>query len=170
MIEQTFWKYTKQNKHFRQQAGNITADPPAKLWLFSKLYSLKKEDQEIVLSKQEWLNDSIMDAAQKLVSINFSIRTQFTKKSHYHSNQLHKTMFNFFTRDPIISFLSFCSKGRVQICDSLYIYLTWSSKKSIQPLFKHIFSLLTESMFDHFTTWIGGLAMDKFLGYFNSHL
>ena len=31
MIEQNFWKSTKQNKHFSQEAGNIVTDPPEEL-------------------------------------------------------------------------------------------------------------------------------------------
>ena len=37
-------------------------------------------------------------------------------------------------------FLSFCSKGCVQICDSLSTTLTRSSRKSIWPLYKHFFA------------------------------
>ena len=31
------------------------------------MYILKKEDQHLLLSKDDWLNDRIMDAAQKLI-------------------------------------------------------------------------------------------------------
>lgn len=31
VVEQNFWKSTKQNKHFSQQAGNNTANPPEEL-------------------------------------------------------------------------------------------------------------------------------------------
>ena len=34
-------------------------------------------------------------------------------------------------------FLSFCSNGRVQVCDSLRSGLTRSSRKSIRSLYKH---------------------------------
>ena len=34
-------------------------------------------------------------------------------------------------------FLSFCSNGRVQVCDSLRSSLTRSSRKSIRSLYKH---------------------------------
>lgn len=52
VVEQNFWKSTKQNKHFSQQAGNNTANPPEELWLHNELYCFKKEDQEILHSKQ----------------------------------------------------------------------------------------------------------------------
>ena len=67
LIEQIFWKSTKQIKYFSHQAGNITADPPDELLLHNELYSLKKKDQEVLFSKQEWLKDRIMLAAQKLI-------------------------------------------------------------------------------------------------------
>lgn len=83
---------------------NITADPPEELWLQNELYSLKKEDQEVFLSKQEWLNDRIMDTAQKLIMYrNWYQSVLNSQKAHYHYNQLHKTMFNFFTIHAIIS-------------------------------------------------------------------
>ena len=36
--------------------------------------------------------------------------------------------------------LSFCSNGRVQVCDSLNTALTRSSRKAIRSLYKHYFS------------------------------
>lgn len=53
MMEQIFWKSTKQHKNFSQQLGNITADPPVGIGLHSELHTLKNEDQEIGLSEQE---------------------------------------------------------------------------------------------------------------------
>ena len=36
-------------------------------WLKNKLYNLKNEDKGILLSSSTWLNDRILDAAQKLI-------------------------------------------------------------------------------------------------------
>ena len=87
-----------------------------------------------------------MDAAQKLIFE--EIRTPFTfqtvlnsqKKKDVepyravyeeHIQQLHDG------RNHWI--LSFCSNGRVQVCDSLNAALTRSSRKAIRSLYKHYF-------------------------------
>lgn len=143
MIERIFWKSKKQRVHFTPQANNITVDLDNNLWLHNELYSLKKEDQKILFSKQEWMNDRIMDAAQKLICreigsdsnfqsvLNSQIKVQlpFQPVTQEHIQLLHDGSHHWF--------LSFCSNGRVQICDSLYTNLTQSSKKSIQSLYKH---------------------------------
>ena len=36
-------------------------------WLKNELYNLKNEDKGILLSRNTWLNDRTMDAAQKLI-------------------------------------------------------------------------------------------------------
>ena len=41
----------------------VTEEP----WLRNDMYILKKEDQHLLLSKDAWLNDRIMDVAQKLI-------------------------------------------------------------------------------------------------------
>ena len=47
MIEQTFWKSTKQNTHFYQQVHDIIADFAKELWQHNELNSFKKEKQEL---------------------------------------------------------------------------------------------------------------------------
>ena len=42
-------------------------DSPQDEWLHNRLYILTQTDKDILLSKDEWLNDKLMDAAQKLV-------------------------------------------------------------------------------------------------------
>ena len=42
-------------------------DSPQDEWLHNRLYILTQTDKDILLSKDEWLNDKLMDAAQMLV-------------------------------------------------------------------------------------------------------
>ena len=86
-------------------------------WLRNEIYILKKEDQHLLLSKDAWLNDRIMDAAQKLICID-----PFHPLSQEHVQLLHEGANHWFP--------SFCS-------NSLRSSLTCSSRKSIRSLFKH---------------------------------
>ena len=84
-----------------------------------------------------------MDAAQKLISkeigtdesyqsvLNSEKKTidPFHPVSQQHVQLLHDRANHWF--------LSFCSNGRVQVCDSLRSSLTRSSRKSIRSFYKH---------------------------------
>ena len=112
-------------------------------WLRNDLYFLKQEDEQILLSNNAWLNDRIMDAAQKLICkeigtmdsyqsvLNSERKTEnpYQPVSQEHVQLLHDGSNHWF--------LSFCSNGRVQICDSLRSSLTPSSRKSIRSLYKN---------------------------------
>ena len=68
IIERAFWKQRQniQSMNLLQQSDiidKVTEEP----WLRNEMYILKKEDQHLLLSKDAWLNDRIMDAAQKLI-------------------------------------------------------------------------------------------------------
>ena len=104
---------------------------------------LKKEDQHLLLSKDAWLNDRIMDAAQKLICKEIG-----TDESYQSVLISEKKTIDFF--HPVFQehvqlfhdganhwFLSFCSNGHEQVCDSLRSNLTRSSRKSIRSLYKH---------------------------------
>ena len=49
------------------QQSDIIDEVTEEPWLRNDMYILKKEDQHLLLSKDAWLNDRIMDAAQKLI-------------------------------------------------------------------------------------------------------
>ena len=49
------------------QQSDIIDEVTEEPWLRNEMYILKKEDQHLLLSKDDWLNDRIMDAAQKLI-------------------------------------------------------------------------------------------------------
>ena len=68
IIERAFWKQRQniQSVNLLQQSDiidEVTEEP----WLRNEMYILKKEDQHLLLSKDAWLNDRIMDAARKLI-------------------------------------------------------------------------------------------------------
>ena len=125
------------------QQSDIIDKVTEERWLSNEIYILKKEDQHLLLSKDAWLNDRIMDAAQKLICketgtdescqsvLNSEKKTidPFHPVSQDHVQLLHDGANHWF--------LSFCSNGRVQDCDSLRSSLTRSSRKSIRSLYKH---------------------------------
>ena len=106
------------------QQSDIIDEVTEEPWLRNEMYILKKEDQHLLLSKDAWLNDRIMDAAQKLICID-----PFHPLSQEHVQLLHEGANHWFP--------SFCSNERVQDYDSLRSSLTRSSRKSIRSLFKH---------------------------------
>ena len=149
MIERVFWKSkAKQivhSKHHLQDSNQqpaINDDVVEVFWLRNDPYFLKQEDEQILLSNNAWLNDRIMDAAQKLICkeigtmdsyqsvLNSERKTEnpYQPASQEHVQLLHDGSNHWF--------LSFCSNGRVQICDSLKSSLTPSSRKSIRSLYK----------------------------------
>ena len=122
------------------QQSDIIDEVTKEPWLRNEMYILKKEDQHLLLSKDVWLNDCIMDAAQKLICkeigtdesyqsvLNSEKKTidPFHPVSQEHFELLHDGANHWF--------LSFCSNGRVQVCGNLRSSLTRSSRKS---LYKH---------------------------------
>ena len=101
---------------------------------------IKVADKIIIQSKTAWFNDRIMDAAQQLICQALGLEYQSVlniqnQKTFYpvvhaeHVQILHDGCNHWF--------LSLCSNGRVQICDSLKSKLSRLSLKCIRSLFKH---------------------------------
>ena len=74
VIERIFWKskakqivYSKHHLQDSNQQPAINDDVVEVFWLRNDLYFLKQEDEEVLLSNNAWLNDRMMDAAQKLI-------------------------------------------------------------------------------------------------------
>ena len=97
----------------------------AATWIKNNNYHLKYSDREILLSESAWLNDNLMDSAQKLIrkslgnlapwqpALNWQRRrTPFHKVGQEHIQLMHDGINRWL--------LSFNSNGRVQVCDSLY--------------------------------------------------
>ena len=106
------------------------------------MHILRQKDKEVLLSKDEWLNDQLTDAAQKL--IRDKIGTPFTFQKVLNSQKKdvepyravyeeHIQLLHDGRNHWILSF----SNGRVQVCDSLNTALTRSSRKAIRSLHKH---------------------------------
>ena len=111
-----------------------------------KTYILTQKDKEVLYSKGEWLNDQLIDAAQKLICE--EIGTPFTfqtvlnsqKKDVEHYRAVYEKHIQLLHDGRNHWILSFCSNGRVQVCDSLNTALTHSSRKAIRSLYKHYFA------------------------------
>ena len=132
IIERVFWKQRQniQSVNLLQQSDIIDEVK-------------KKEDQHPLLSKDAWLNDRIMDAAQKLICK--EIDTDESYQSVLNSEKKIIDPFHPVSQEHVQLlhdganhwFLSFCSNGHVQVCDSLRSSLTRSSRKSVRSLYKH---------------------------------
>ena len=144
IIERTFWKQREniQSVNLLQQSAiidEVTEEP----WLRNEMYILKKEEQHLLLSKDAWLNDRIMNTAQKLICKEIS--TDESYQSVLNSEKKTIDPFHPVSQEHVQLlhdganhwFLSFCSNGRVQVCDSLRSSLTRSSRKSIRSFYKH---------------------------------
>ena len=115
-------------------------------WLRNRLYILKQKDKDILISKDSWLNDNLMDAAQKLICQ--EIGTPLTFQTVLNSQKKDVEPFEAVNQEHIQLLhdgsnhwiLSFCSNGRVQVCDSLNRFLTRSSRKAIKSLYKNYFT------------------------------
>lgn len=153
------WLVIERQKHswflinciFWKKKIDTNDEPDAKVgsnqeWLHNRLYILSQEDKKVLLSECAWLNDQLMDAAQKLICE--EIGTPFTFQSVLNSQKRDREPFRNVYEEHIQLLhdgsnhwiLSFCSNGRVQVCDSLYSTLTRSSRKSIRSLYKNYFS------------------------------
>ena len=111
-----FWNLPPLNDN-KENVLNAADNDEEVYWLKNKLYNLKMADRKILLS-DAWLNDRSMDAAQQLICKELGIEYQsvlnvqktFGAVDDEHVQLLHDGSDHWF--------LSFCSSGRVQICDS----------------------------------------------------
>ena len=132
------------NVHFERQniqsvnllrQSDIIGEVTEELWLRNEIYILKKEDQHLLLSKDAWLNDRIMNAAQKLICK--EIGTDESYQSVLNSEKKSIDPFHPVSQEHVQVFhdganhwfLSFFSNGRVQ------------SSFKFNPLFKKVNSI-----------------------------
>ena len=139
LIDRVFWR-----KSFLKTSQ--LPETETNEWLRNRLYILKQKDKDILISKDSWMNDNIMDAAQKLICQEIGTPLTFQtvlisqKKDvepYEAVNQEHIQLLHYGRNHWI---LSFCSNGRVQVCDSLNKFLTRSSRKAIKSLYKNFFT------------------------------
>ena len=74
VIDRVFWK--EKIRVNTIQESDMVIDANLDEWLHNRMYILTQKDKEVLLSKDEWLNDQLMDAAQKLICE--EIETPFT--------------------------------------------------------------------------------------------
>ena len=112
-------------------------------WLKNDFYHLQFEDEEILWSPTAWLNDRIMDATQKLICKKLGedgdnqsvLNAQKRRGAPYRAvKNEHIQLLHDGSRHWI---LTFCSNGRIQICDSLKTSLIRVNRKCVYALYKN---------------------------------
>ena len=137
-VRRFFWK--KKDKLPTESSEIVET----RYWIRNDQYFLKEEDHQILLSKNAWLNDRIMDAAQKLIcktlgeEDNYQSVLNNQKKTAIPFQPVYQDHIQLLHDGGAHWFLSFCSSGRVQICDSLKSALNRNSQKSIFSLYKNV--------------------------------
>ena len=143
-IRKVYWKSIKNPIAIKDEASNKAPNTEEQFWVRNDLYFLKNEDANILKSKTAGLNDRIMDAAQKLIcktlgeEDNYQSVLNTQKKAAIPLNPVYNDHIQLLHDGGSHWFLSFCSSGRVQICDSLKSTLNRSSMKSVYSLYKHV--------------------------------
>ena len=108
-----------------ERKKELPAEESPVFWIRSELYNLNHEDKKILESADCWLNDKLMDAAQKLIckalgnmELYQSVLNMQKKEKPFHAvtNENLQLMYNGTNH----WLLTFYSNGRIQICDSLY--------------------------------------------------
>ena len=66
-LEKIFWKACKDNVVVIPDENQEDDADANNFWLKNDLYNLRFDDKKILRSPTAWLNDRIMDAAQKLI-------------------------------------------------------------------------------------------------------
>ena len=143
-IRKLYWKSIKNPLAIKDEASNKAPNTEEQFWVRSDLYFLKNEDANILKSQTAWLSDRVMDAAQKLIcktlgeEDNYQSVLNTQKNAAMPFNPVYNDYIQLLHDGGSHWFLSFCSSGRVQICDSLKSTLHRSSMKSVYSLYKHV--------------------------------
>lgn len=104
---------------------SLSKDEDIAFWLQNEFYYLKEEDKNILISKDAWLNDNIMNAPKKLICKALGKIDRFQsvlnsqKKTNYPFRAVSNEHIQLLHEGNQHWLLSFCSCDRVQICDSL---------------------------------------------------
>lgn len=141
-IERIYWKGSINGKSETNEHSNTrSSNSESNFWLKNELYNLKVEDKIILISESAWLNDNIMDAAQVLICKALGVKSYqsvlncqkqvkypYTAVDNEHVQLLHDGNNHWL--------LTFCSSGRIQICDSLKTDLSRVTRKSINSIYR----------------------------------
>ena len=154
LIPDTNSRYIVYRFYWKQQNPSIISDVigdkneigklrPELFWMKNELYYLKMDDKRILLSDNAWMNDSIMDASQKLICQTLGREKEYQSVLNWQKKDSVK--FQTVSEDHIQIlhdgnnhwFLSFSSIGCVQICDSLRTTLSRVAMKCINQLYRN---------------------------------
>ena len=109
-------------------------------WLINEFYNLTMEDKSILISETAFLNDKIMDAAQKLIckalgnldTYQSVLNSQRKDLPFYPSDNEHLQLMHDGSNHWI---LTFCSSGQVQVCDSLRDCINRETQRFMKALY-----------------------------------
>ena len=142
-ICKVYWKAIKNPITIKDEPSDAASNTDEQFWVCNELYYLKNEDAHILNSETAWLNDRIMDAVQRLIcetlgeEDNYQSVLNTQKDAAIPFNPVYNDHIQLLHDGSSHWFLSFCSSGRVQICDSLKSKLNRSSMKSVYSLYKY---------------------------------
>ena len=136
LIERYYWKSSPKSNSLVQKQDDM-------YWLKNDLYHLYIEDEKILRSPTSWLNDRIIDAAQKLIckeigawhdyqsvlNVQKPGAKPYRAVDNEHIQLLHDGSGHWL--------LTFCINGRIQICDSLKTSLSRVNRKCVYSLYKN---------------------------------
>ena len=139
LVDRCFWKPKNPIKIIDIEDTVVPEEEEGNFWLKNATYNLNGSDKLILISPSEWLNDSIMDAAQKLICKQLGNGAEYQSvlyaQKHFHAvdnehvQLLHDGSQHWFS--------TYCTGGTVYVCDSLKTYLNRISKKSVQALYRN---------------------------------
>ena len=151
-IRKVYWKSIKNPIAIKDEASNKAPNTEEQFWVCNDLYFLKNEDANILKSQTAWLNDRIMDAAQKLIcktlgeEDNYQSVLNTQKNATIPFNPIYNDHIQLLHDGGSHWFLSFCSSGRVQICNRLKSTLNQPSYQFISKQMVLIAALLPSLM------------------------
>ena len=139
-VERVYWKSPKSPIHVDDDEEEDAAGND--LWLQNELYILKEADKNIVNSSSAWFNDRLMDAAQQMICKVLGLEYQSVLNVQNRAPSpfypvIHAEHVQILHDGSNHWLLSFCSNGRVQICDSLRNTLSRKSMACVKSLYKH---------------------------------
>ena len=140
-VEKIFWKTCRDNVVVIPDENQEDDADANNFCLKNDLYNLRFGDQKILRSPTAWLNNRIMDVAQKLICKELGIEYQSVlnvQKSgcppFYPVNNEHVQLLHDGTNHWL---LTLCSSGRVQICDSLRRPFSRATKRSVDVPYRN---------------------------------
>ena len=136
IIERYYWKLNEKAIPSEKKKDKL-------YWLKNDLYHLHFEDEEILLSPTAWLNDRIMNTVQKLICKTLGADEDYQSVLNVQKRwgvpycavkNEHIQLLNAGSEHWLFTF---CSNGKIQICDSLKPSLSRVNRKCVHALYKN---------------------------------